>query len=70
MKEDEITNFDMNSIDLDGNYAYALLIDYEIPDDIKLKTDNLPLGMKQEEINLATGGASQPNSVPVPSPDK
>ena len=52
LKQEEIANFDINSIDLYGNYAYALLIDYEIPDDVKIKTDDLPLGIKQEEIGF------------------
>ena len=50
--EREIANFDIENIDLDGDYCYALLIDYEIPKESRIKTDDLPMGIHQEEISF------------------
>ena len=57
LSADEIKNFDYLGIDLDGDRAYMLLIDFEIPDEVKRLTDDLPLGLTQEEIGI--------NDVPV-----
>ena len=45
LSETEIEGFDIMSTKADGDYAYALLVDYTIPDETKLKTDELPLSI-------------------------
>ena len=50
LSEEEVKKFKVDEIDLDGDYCYALLIDFEIPDDVKEYTDDLPLGIHQEVI--------------------
>ena len=50
--EDEIENFDRHAIDLDGDRCYSLVIDFEIPNDKKIDTDELPLSISQEEITV------------------
>ena len=52
LSEEEIRNFNIDDIDLNGEFCYALSIDFEIPDDIKKLTDDLPLGLRQEEISF------------------
>ena len=42
LTQDEIQKFDCDAINLDGDRTYALLIEYESPDDVKLKTCDLP----------------------------
>ena len=45
LNDEEIENFDIDSIDVTGSFAYALEIDYTIPDDVKIHTDELPLSV-------------------------
>ena len=52
MNENEIENFNIEDVDLNGEYCYALLIDYEIPDECKIKSDDLPMGIHQEEVTF------------------
>lgn len=47
LTQDEIDKFDISSVDVDGEHTYSLLIDFEIPDDVKRATDELPLGLNQ-----------------------
>ena len=46
----ELTSSEVESFSIDHaiastNYSFCMLIDYEIPDDVKIKTDDFPLGM-------------------------
>ena len=52
LSEEEIMNFNIDDIDLNGEFCYALSIDFEIPDDVKKLTDDFPLGLRQEEISF------------------
>lgn len=59
LNQTELKIFDINGIDIDGPYAYILLINYEIPDSVKLKTDDLPLSLhhycpNKEEVSPFT----------------
>ena len=47
-----VAPFDTNPRDLQGDHCYALVIDFEIPDEVKLKTDNLPMNFSQELIEI------------------
>ena len=49
---EEINEFEINSIDIDGDYAYVLSIDFSIPDNVKSLTDDLPLSMSNEKIEF------------------
>ena len=40
--QEKVAIFDTDTIDLNGDHCYALLIDFEISDEVKLKTDDLP----------------------------
>ena len=51
LNDEEIKNFNIESIDVKGAFAYALEIDYTIPDDVKLKTDELPLSVYNKTIS-------------------
>jgi len=44
----EVENFNYTTTPCDGEYAYALLIDFSIPDRVKVLTDDLPLGINQK----------------------
>ena len=44
-----IASFDINSIDFNGNRCYALVIEFNIPDEVRNKIDDLPLSINQEE---------------------
>ena len=46
----EIEMFDYENVDLDGDYCYALSIDFEIPDDVKVQTDDFPMSIKNDVI--------------------
>ena len=37
---------------LDGDFCYALMVDYEIFDGVKEKTDDLPLSIRQKVVNF------------------
>ena len=37
---------------MNGDRAYALLIDFEIPNEVKLTTDDLPMSLTQEQIGI------------------
>ena len=50
LTESEIDGFDIMSIEADGDYAYALLVDYSIPDATKLETDELPLSIHKMTV--------------------
>ena len=39
LTESEIQSFDMMSVDINGEYAYALGVDYTIPDNTQLSVD-------------------------------
>ena len=52
LTHDEIESFDIASQDIDGEFAYSLMVDYEIPDDVKRKTDNFPLSMHHQTTGL------------------
>ena len=41
-----------HEIDLDGDRCYSLVIDFEIPDDKTIDTDELYLSITQEEITV------------------
>ena len=43
-------NIDFVALEADKNHGYMLLIDYQIKDDCKLMTDNLPLSLKNREV--------------------
>ena len=49
--QEEVAIFDINAKDLNGDHCFALLKDFEIPDEVKLKTDDLPMSISQELIN-------------------
>lgn len=56
LTQEEVKNFDYINVDVDGDYAYALLIDYYIPDDVKRYTDEFPLSIhkfspKEDDIS-------------------
>ena len=42
---EEVQKFDFKTTKLDGEYCYVLLLDYEIPDQVKDQTDDLPLSI-------------------------
>ena len=46
--DEEIKSFNINSYDENGDYTYALIVDYSIPDDIKRLTDDLPLALHKK----------------------
>jgi hypothetical protein len=49
LNNDEILSFDYQNIDIKNDmYCYALEIDFNIPDDVKLLTDELPLGLRKK----------------------
>ena len=39
-------------IDLNGDYFYIFSIDFSIPDDVKIRTDDLPPSIKKREVFL------------------
>ena len=41
----EIESFTIDQALTNTNYSFCMLIDYEIPDDVKIKTDEFPLGL-------------------------
>ena len=43
LSENEVLDLDIKNLDTQGDYAYALLIDFLIPDEVKRYTDDLPL---------------------------
>ena len=52
LSQQEVAIFDKNAIDLNGDHCYALLIDFEKPDEVKPKTDDLPMSNSQEQITI------------------
>ena len=52
LNEKEIKDLDLDKVDLNGNHCYALKVDFEIPDEFKKETDDLPMGINQEEIGI------------------
>ena len=50
----EVKNFDYKNVDLDGSHCYAMVVDFTIPDPVKLKTDDLPLNLSHAEVPLET----------------
>ena len=52
LSEKEIKDLDLDKVDLNGNHCYALKVDFEIPDEFKKETDDLPMGINQEEIGI------------------
>ena len=52
LNQEEVAIFYINAIDLNGDHCYALLIDFELPNEVKLKTDDLPIIISQEQINI------------------
>ena len=51
LTENEVSSFSIENIDCAGDYTYALLIDYYIPDDVKMKTDDFPLSLHHLEVD-------------------
>ena len=49
-KSEDIGNFVPENTPRDGKYWYLASTDYNIPDDVKLETDDLPMSAKQEII--------------------
>ena len=49
--DEEIKSFDISSYDENGEYSYALIVDYSIPDDVKRLTDDLPLALHKKMAN-------------------
>ena len=47
---EEILNFSPENTPTDGEHCWMLSVDYYIPDAVKRKTDDLPMGVKQEII--------------------
>ena len=49
----EIEKFkkEYKEIDLDGPYCYAVSIDYDIPDNVKMDTDDLPLSIHKKTVS-------------------
>ena len=45
LNETEIENLNIEKVDIHGEYAYVLLIDFSIPDEVKRRTDDLPLAL-------------------------
>ena len=43
LSKEEVIIFDINAIDLNRDHCYALSIDFNIPDKVKIKNDDLPL---------------------------
>ena len=52
LSKDQVTVFDIDAIDLNKDHWYALVIDFGIQDEIKMKTDDLPMSIIQEVINI------------------
>ena len=52
LSQDEIDQFDIPNVDVEGEHTYSLLIDFEIPDNVKRATDELPLGLNQFKPDL------------------
>ena len=52
LSKEEVAICDINAIDLNRDHCYALVVDFEIPDEIELKTDNLQISIIQEPINI------------------
>ena len=53
LNRDEIKKFDIMNVDPDGDYAYALSIDYYIPEDTARYTDCLPLSMHHYKAKMS-----------------
>ena len=52
LSKEEVAICDNNAIDLNGDHCYALVVGFEIPDEIKLKTDDLQMSISQEQISI------------------
>ena len=52
LSQEDVAIFDIDAKDLNGDHCYALVIDFEIPYEVKLKTDDLPMSISQEVINI------------------
>ena len=50
--KEEVAIFYIDAVGLNGNHCYALVIVFEIPDEIKLKIDDLPMSISQELFNI------------------
>ena len=46
LSKEEVASFYINAIELKGDHYNALVMDFEIPDEIKLKTDELPMSIR------------------------
>ena len=51
---DEVKNFDYKNVDLDGAHCYTMVVDFTIADEVKRKTDDLPLNLCHAEVPLET----------------
>ena len=50
--EEEVKKFNIEESYFDENHCFALLIDFEIPDHVKIQTDDLPLSIDHENISF------------------
>ena len=48
----EVATLDIDVIDLNAHHCYAVVIDSEIPDEIKQKPDKLPMSISHELIYI------------------